>query len=347
MSQRRAVQALGPMLAVAIGVWSSPASAQMSRISISGNKLVDETGQEMVFRGVNALDPLAMNRYMGHFDDSYFAEMQAWNARIVRLPVHPSEWHNTFYRDPSRAGRNKYQVIENAVTMAASHGMYSIIDWHVIGYPPTGYWASSSYRTTQAEMEGFWRDMATRYRTDTRVMAYELINEPVKCRSCWQVTDADWIPMRDWYEKMIDLVRAIDPDKPIIVTGLDWGYQLWPMTNNPIRRSGLVYSAHPYPSKSLPWEQYFGFKKATDPVIVTEMAFENAADGGTFPESQYNDAGGTGVYRWEIFNYLESKGIGWIVWSFGPQWSPELTYDWNYNPTEQGQHWKGCLQSFP
>jgi hypothetical protein len=82
-------------------------------------------------------------------------------------------------------------------------------------------------------------------------------------------------------------------------------------------------------------------------VIVTELAFENPADGGTFPESQYNDAGGTGVYRWDIFDYLESKGIGWIAWSFGPNWSPELTYDWNDNPTEQGQFWKDRLQSFP
>ena len=350
MSFRRIRLTCVPVLLACIGLWASakPAtvSAQLSTISVSGNRLVDSSGQEVIFRGVNALDPLAMHRYMGHFDNAYFAEARAWGATVIRLPIHPSEWHNTFYADPSRPGRDKMQVIENAVTMAANNGMYSIIDWHVIGYPPSNYWFASSYRTDQAEMVDFWTRISQKYRNDPRVIAYEPFNEPVKCRSCWQVTEEDWIPMRDWYEGIIDVIRTYDTTKPIIVTGLDWGYQLWPMINYPIRRPNLIFSAHPYPSKGLPWESNFGFMKDTAPVLVTELAFENEADGGTFPESSYNNAGGTGLYREEIVKYLESRGIGWIPWSFGPQWSPEMTYDWSFTPTEQGGYWKQQLQFY-
>jgi endoglucanase len=340
--RRMFVMLLGIFAILGLSVLSSIEqvhAAVLPEISVSGNMLV-ANGQEIKLRGVNALDPLALNRYIGHWDNTYFAQISTWGANVVRIPIHPSELKNHFYDyDGSctfplsyQECRNPMTVIEQAVSWSADNGMYSIIDWHVIGSLVTGYFPNRMYNTTQAETENFWRQIATRFKDDTRVAAYELLNEPVTDKNGWQVSESQWIAQRDWFEALVDVIRAIDPDKPIICNGLDWGYNLSYAGANPVRRSGIIYGAHPYPVKALPWEDYFGYLKATYPVLATEFGFQN--DGSeVYDESVYQ---GGGLYRTDLDSYLETKGIGWTVWNFGPLWAPVLTLDWNYTPSEQG-----------
>ena len=80
---------------------------------------------------------------------------------------------------------------------------------------------------------------------------------------------------RDWFERLVDVIRAVDPNKPIICNGLDWGYNLVYAGAHPVDRPGIVYGAHPYPVKSLPWDAYFGYLQATYPVLATEFGFQN------------------------------------------------------------------------
>jgi hypothetical protein len=64
----------------------------------------------------------------------------------------------------------------------------------------------------------------------------------------------------------VDVIRAIDPKEPIIRNGLDWGFNLVRAGPNPVRRTGIVHGAHPYPIKSLPCDSSFGHLKARYPV---------------------------------------------------------------------------------
>jgi endoglucanase len=340
--------AVGVLLALGLLV-GAPAPAQadaLPAVAVAGNKLV-AGGAEIVLRGVSALDPLAMNRYMGHWEDDYFAKMAAWGPKVVRVPVHPGEWGNRFYNGGGSCAfpqvyqqcKDRMAVIEQAVSWAGDHGMYSIIDWHVIGSLVTGYFQGNVYRTDQAETEDFWRQIATRFKDDSRVAAYELLNEPVTDRNGWQVSEAQWIAQRDWYERLVDVIRAIDPTKPIVCNGLDWGYNLVWAGAHPVNRGGIVYGAHPYPVKALPWETYFGYLAATSPVLATEFGFQNNGSS-VYDESAYQ---GAGSYRAVLDAYLEGKGIGWMAWSFGPLWEPILTLDWNYTPSEQGQFYREKL----
>lgn len=338
---------MGAVLAFGLLLGARPSqAAPLPAVAVDGNRLV-AGGAEIVLRGVNALDPLAMNRYMGHWEADYFAQMAAWGTKVVRVPVHPSEWGNRFYNGGGSCAfpqtyqgcKDRMAVIEQAVAWAGDRGMYSIIDWHVIGSLVTGYFQASMYRTDQAQTEDFWRQIATRFKDDPRVAAYELLNEPVTDRNGWQVSEAQWIAQRDWYEGLVDVIRAIDPSKPIICNGLDWGYNLVHAGANPVNRAGIVYGAHPYPVKPADWEAYFGYLKGTYPVLATEFGFQNNGSA-VYDESVYQ---GAGSYRTELDAYLEGKGIGWMAWSFGPLWEPILTTDWSYTPSEQGVFYRDKL----
>ena len=65
----------------------------VERIRIEGNKFVNESGETIVFRGLNASDPHKLYK-SGNWQKSYFDQMKAWGANIVRFPVHPPRWND-------------------------------------------------------------------------------------------------------------------------------------------------------------------------------------------------------------------------------------------------------------
>ena len=57
-------------------------------ISVSGNKFVNESGETLVFRGVNIRDPHNLEEE-GHWTKAHFQEAKDWGANVIRLPIHP------------------------------------------------------------------------------------------------------------------------------------------------------------------------------------------------------------------------------------------------------------------
>lgn len=67
------------------------AQTALSKLSVEGNKFVTESGETLVFRGLNTSDPDKLEKD-GHWNRAYFEEMRNWGANIVRFPVHPRAW---------------------------------------------------------------------------------------------------------------------------------------------------------------------------------------------------------------------------------------------------------------
>jgi len=95
----------------------------------------------------------------------------------------------------------------------------------------------------------YWENMATRYKGNTGVLGFDLVNEP------WGMKNSGWVKgwsgLIDDYEDMIDAVRAIDPERKCYVQsylkhqeGYDWIY------TNPVDRPNIAYITHIY---SLDW----------------------------------------------------------------------------------------------
>ena len=140
----------------------------LSRISVKGNKFVDETGETLVFRGFNTSDPDKLEKN-GHWDRQYLEEIKNWGANIVRFPVHPRAWRE-------RGQENYITLLDKGVGWATELGLYVIIDWHVIGNLRTEMYQNPMYETTRKETYEFWRIMARHYKDNTTVAFFELFN---------------------------------------------------------------------------------------------------------------------------------------------------------------------------
>ena len=312
----------------------APPKSTLSRISVDGNKLVDEKGQTVVFRGVNTKDPYDLS-LAGKWNAEYFAAMKDWGANIARFPVHPRAWRE--------AGNFDYlKLLDRGIEMADSLGIYVIIDWHSIGNLKSEVFFLPGYETTKAETFKFWRIIADRYKDNTTVAFLEFFNEPTTFNG--KLGSVTWMEWKEIVEEGILIMRANGSKAVPLVAGFNWGYDLTPVAENPIDAEGVAYVSHPYPQKrpkpwEEKWEKDWGYVADKYPVMLTEIGFCGPDDKGAhIPVISEPD------YVEVLTEYCNKKGISYVVWVFDTSWAPALLKDWSYEPTWYGEYWRKALR---
>jgi aryl-phospho-beta-D-glucosidase BglC (GH1 family) len=311
---------------------NSPDGAKLPLISVRGNRFVDPEGNPVLFRGVNIADPDKIES-QGHWNRDLFQKVKDTGATVVRIPVHPVAWRG-------RGAKDYLALLDQAVEWSTELGLYVDIDWHSIGNLQEGLFQDPMYETSLPETLNFWRTMAAHFEGNHTVAFFELFNEP----TIWsgKLGTMTWEQWRDINEEMISLIRAYDKETIPLVAGLDWAYDLTPLRTSPIRAENIGYVTHPYPNKRVQpwppkWEEDFGFAAATYPMIATEIGFS----------TQYGSQSEGLEYGSEITNYLESKGISWVVWCFDPQWGPTMISSWSFDLTDEGKFFSDAMHRQP
>jgi aryl-phospho-beta-D-glucosidase BglC (GH1 family) len=315
----------------------------LSALSVQGNRIVNTTGTPIILRGINAIDPLKHSRDItnwqgaGAFAEPYFAAMASWKANVVRLPVHPEAWRVS-------PAAESLAVLDQAIGWAKKHQMYTIIDLHSIGlihrneYEITTY---NNYTTSLNEVIAYWQTIAAHYKNEPAVAAYEIFNEPTNLSFPTQMSD--WASWKNDAETIISAIRAIDPQKIIIVGGLQWAYDLSPVAANPISDTNIVYATHVYPGSNYnrSWDEAFGDLSSIYPVIATEIGYTPGSNAEPYGENRYP------LYTNLLKNYFLSKNISWTAWCFSTVWEPQLITDQTlYTPSAAGQYFKDWLASY-
>lgn len=320
------------------------------KISVSGNRLVNASGNQVVLHGVSHFDPtwqaMGEDPDVGVWNESLFDIMKSWHVDLVRLPIHPAVWR--------RYGADEvFAVIDQAIDWCEEREMYAIIDFHSIGFPPEDDYMSGVdmvfgelYETTTAEIQDFWNQVSTKYATQPIVAFYELFNEPARDSAIDfpNVYDLeDWSIWKNYVESIVDIIRANDPDTVILVGGFQFAYDLTYLADSSINKSNIAYSVHIYPDSNwkLDWETAFGRFSETYPLVATEFGYDNSI--GAYSESNYNKWGGEGTFKMKLIEYFEEKNISWTAWSFSI-FEPALFSDTEYEkPSDYGNFIKCVL----
>ena len=298
-------------------------------ISVSGNRFVDPTGKPVLFRGVNIADPDKVES-QGHWNKEFFLRVKETGATVVRIPVHPVAWRG-------RGAKDYLALLDQAVEWSTDLGLYVDIDWHSIGNLKQGMFQDPMYETSLPETLNFWRIIAAHYNGNNTVAFFELFNEPTTFGG--ELGSVSWDEWREINEQMITVIRAYDKQAIPLVAGFDWAYDLTPLRINPIRAQHIGYVTHPYPNKRpqpwpAKWEEDFGFAADHYPVIATEIGFS----------SQYGSKEENDTYGAQITDYLESRGIGWVVWCFDAEWGPSMISSWEpFSLTGEGKFFSDAM----
>lgn len=205
-----------------------------------GNWLVPEG---YMFRFRHALSPREINAVFEHlvgpeqttlfwdrFREAYIAEddihfIRAAGFNTVRVPLH----YAMFMRqgDPPVFDGPGYRLIDRLIGWCRAAGLHVILDLHAApggqtgvnhddgtGFPLVFY--VPRYRR---ETVALWRHLAERYRDETAVLGYDLLNEPIS-----PYNDEDFLNPRlePLYRDIVGAIREVDPHHPVFLAAAQW-----------------------------------------------------------------------------------------------------------------------------
>jgi endoglucanase len=306
----------------------------LSALTVKGKDIINSEGQVTRLEGVSFSDPDKLEKD-GHWNLAYFKEASDWGCNVVRFAIHPRAWRE-------RGEETYLALLDQGVQWATETGMYVIMDWHSIGNLKDDKYFQEMYNTSWDETVAFWKAIANRYKGNTTAALYELFNEPTDYNGT--LGELSWSTWKPLVEKLIDEINAIDDQKIILVAGMNWGYLLDEVLDNPVDRPNVAYVTHPYPQKrDQPWEPQWenDWGKVADryPIVATEFGFVGKGERG-----EHIPCIGDETYGEAIIGFFDQKGISYTVWVFDPHWSPALLEDYNFVPTRQGRFFKSVLQ---
>ncbi len=220
------------------------------------------------------------------------------------LGVAANEWKSDIFRIAMYVQEGGYETnptgftnqVNTLVDTATSLGMYSLIDFHTLtpGDP--------NYNLDRAKT--FFSQVSARNK-DNKGVIYEIANEP---------NGVNWATIKKYADQVIPVIRANDPDAPIIVgtmgyssLGVSGGGTYQDIVNNPIADNNVLYAFHFYAaSHGDTYRQTVSAASQKLPLFVSEFGTVDYTGNGPFDQTSSN--------TW--LDLLDSKKISWANWNY-------------------------------
>jgi hypothetical protein len=277
---------------------------------------------------------------------------QEWNANLVRWQlIRPSRpGVRTTLDEWDRWLEDELKRLDTMLPLCEKYGLYVALDLHS---PPGGQGTAGGYAgsdaglfTDKACQDRFvraWEGMARRYKGNKVIWGFDLANEPVE--DMWTGECDDWHALA---ERTARAIRAIDPDRTLIVEPAEWGNPGGLRSFLPIGVPNVVYSVHMYlphefthqgvfsPSEPIRYPGEIGGKR-WDKAALRE-ALQPAADF----QKTYNVhiyVGEFSAIRWapdqSAYRYL--KDLIEVMEELGWDWSYHAFREWSGWSVEHGE----------
>lgn len=253
---------------------------------------------------------------------------------VVRVPIY---WEILMNSDGTmKPDSQAFRELDWVVAQGAQRGLYVILDLH--GTPGgdcpwqscgiTGVnqlWTNSTYQNWTVQI---WQRLATRYKGNTTVAGYDLLNEPLLTSGAAEnATQAR--QKFDFYNRLYQAIRPIDPDHLIILEAFfDWAQALPPSTYG---WTNVMYQTHPYNFDAVNASDYNGLNSFIDAKLQDINNYQQQWNipvlAGEFWFGQYNDLTG------KFLGGLNNLNASWTSWTYkvtgGGNWG---FYQNNGNP---------------
>ncbi len=260
-----------------------------------------------------AIGPEAAQRFWVKFRDNYITEedvafLAQAGFNTLRVPLH----YRLFMPEAQTARGSEplifegpgWALLDRFLGWARKHRMKVILDAHAAPGGQTGinhddgtgfplmFYVPREWRRTIA----MWEEFARRYKGDPTILGFELLNEPI---STYHDEDRLNPLLEPFYKQTVAAIRAIDPQRVIILSGAQWDQNL--KIFGPPFAPNLMYTYHQFWSSTRrdAIEDYIHFSiKNNTPLFLGEAGEFN---------NRWNEA-----YR----KLNEKHGFGWSFWTY-------------------------------
>jgi endoglucanase len=263
-----------------------------------------------------------------------------WNANLIRWQLIRTG------RSAQAASLDDYdqwlegelKKLDAALPVCEQVGLRVVLDLHS---PPGGKATAGGYvgsddrlftdPACQKRFVELWQRMAARYKDAKPIWGYDLVNEPVE--DLIEEGCDDWQALA---ERAARAIRAIDPQRTIIVEPAAWGGPDGLNDLMPLPISNVVYSVHMYMPHAFthqgvhsagPAYRYPGLiegkqwdkaqlEAALRPVVEFQKAYGVQIYIGEFSAIRWAPEGSAGRYLKDLIEIFEAHGWDWSYHAF-------------------------------
>jgi endoglucanase len=336
------------------------------QLHVSGNKLVNASGTQVVLHGVNRSGTeyacvQGNGIFDGPNDQASITAMKSWGpVNAVRVPLNEACWNAESYVNSAYAGTNYINAIKSYVSLLNTNGIVAILDLHWTDGTYTGSSAgcSSAQAVCQKPMPDaaqaipFWTSVANTFKGNDAVI-FDLFNEPYASRAtgntttgwqCWENggTCSGISYQVAGMQQMVNAVRSTGANNVLMLGGEEYSNDLtsWLQYKPTDPDNNLVASWHSYNfntcSSQSCWTSQIAPVIASVPVVAGEIGENDCAGTYINPLTAWLESQNTSFLAWT-----------WDNWSGGCSSGPTLITDYTGTPTNYGAAYKAILQALP
>ncbi len=271
---------------------------------------------------------------------------QQWNANLIRWQlIRRGPIADPLDMDAyDRWLEGELQRLDRVLPACEKYGLMVALDLHS---PPGGRQTSGGYAgsdnglfTSAACQQHFvelWQEIARKYKETPVIWGYDLANEPVE--SFGPDNLADW---QELAERAAKAIRAIDPQRTIIVEPPNWGSPDGLREFEPIDVPNVVYSVHMYVPHGFTHQNVHG---ATTPKV-----YPGQIDGKMWDKKQLEEALQPAIDFQKMYNvhmYIgEFSAIRWAPDNSAYRYLKDVIdiceahdWDWSYHAFREWDGW--------
>lgn len=237
-----------------------------------------------------------------YVNDKDVRQIAQWGFNSIRLPFH----YNRFY-DPSQGTFREegFKLLDTFLDWCKIYDLYVILDMHCApgGQNPDNtsdsngvarLWTEPTNKTNQDLTVKIWKEIARRYANESRIIGYDLLNEPVL------PSGHSNSELRGLYERLAREIREVDPNHILFIEG-NWYATDFTLLTPPFD-GNMVYSFHKY------WDKTG---------IDTIQKFLDIRNQYNVPLWLGESGENSNPWIYETIQLLmEKNGIGWNFWTY-------------------------------
>lgn len=311
------------ILAAAIAVLmllDTTSSAAVRRLHVSGNRILDVDGRQVLLQGVNRSGTeYACVQGWGIFDGPNTAAsvraIARWHVNIVRVLLNEDCWLGINGIKPQYSAANYRQAVEDYVQLLHRDGMYAEVSliWAAPGTARATYQVAAP---DEDHAPAMWASMASTFKNDPNVILAPW-GEPVVSAGCLLNggCEATYGPGNIRYraagmQQAVTVMRQAGYNGIIAIPGIDYANNLSEWLSHMPRdpRHQLIAEAHVYGGQTCSTDPCF---QASYAPVARRVPLVFGETG----EDYTNKDCGTGAIS-TIVDWADAHGVGYESWAW-------------------------------
>ena len=284
-----------------LGNWLVPEGYMFKFNSTSSARLINESFTELI-------GPDATKAFWKKYLENYITEadihyLKSTGMNSIRIPFNYRLFTNEDYMGGEGEARG-FALLDKVIGWCKKENLYVLLDMHCAPGGQTGDNIDDSYaypflyesKESRALTIDIWRKIAARYKNETIVMGYDLLNEPIPHFA----DTAKFNPMLEpLYKEITKAIRTVDKNHLIFLGGAQWDSN-FRVFGQPFD-SKAVYTFHKYwtDTTTAVIQDYIDFRDKYNVPIYCGETGENSDD-----------------WVMGFKNTLEKNNIGWHYWPY-------------------------------